>query len=72
MTTKLDTLLQPGKKLGISFGEGKPANRTIHIREIVDGQFIVFRWWRKGGWEYAVKDRGYFELLFESGKLIKG
>jgi hypothetical protein len=60
----------------ISFDAGHLLNETIHIRAVVDEEYIVYRSWskRKKHWVYRVDHAYMFELHQKNGsiKLIKG
>ncbi len=54
-----------GKNYHLFFSEGNPDNTFIHIRAIVDEDWIVFKQWsqRKGLWHYDIKPGIWFKLL---------
>ena len=56
--------LQPGISFREFYGENNPNTRRVHIRAIVDEEYIVFRvWsWRKGRWYYYTEHCSYFTL----------
>ena len=67
----LDELIKPGSKLYIDYGEGNRNNRLIHIRAIVDDEWVVSRRWlkHKRRWHYEVEDIFWYEMLHENGRL---
>ena len=66
-------LVMPGNSLRIYYGDGNLNNKIIHIRSIVDEEYIVLRTWlkHKKRWSYEVKSVYCFELLFNHGNLAK-
>ena len=68
---ELDKLIQPGSKLYIDYGEGNRNNRLIHIRAIVDDEWVVSRtWWKsKREWHYDIDHIMRFEMMQEAGNL---
>lgn len=71
MSEKLAKILQLGNKVKVFINEGNPNNRLIHIRAIVDGDQVVYKYWRKHKqyWQYAVESTLYFELQYNDGWL---
>jgi len=67
----LDELLQPGNKVRRFYNKGNPNNCVMHIRTIVDDEWIVYRVWWKGKqtWHYVINHRYRFELNYEKGRL---
>ena len=70
---KLVEIFQPGKSIRIVRGQKNPNNKKIHIRAIVDGQFVVFRewWFRKKYWNYSVQHIYFYYLLLKDDCLKK-
>jgi len=70
----LKDLLQPGKKLRIFYNENNINNRIVHIRAVVDDEYIVFKTWsqRQQRWSYQIESDYYFQLLLEEGRLTFG
>lgn len=72
LTVELDALLQPGAALRIYFGPGDGRNRTVHVRAVVDGHFVIRTWSRTDRrWAYEVEPRHYFWVLLVDGCLSK-
>ena len=71
ISNELRELLNPGKTIRFFYGKGKPANKVCHIREIVDGDYVVFRSWSRvsQSWNYDIKHWMYFQIPFDSGNL---
>lgn len=67
----LNRNLQPGKKLKRFFQPGNINNATLHVRALVDDEYVVTRQWSKAkqGWFYKVEHISMFELLYENGNL---
>jgi len=67
----LDELIKPGSKLYIHYGKGRIHNSIIHIRAIVDDEWVVSRTWhrRRGQWQYEINHITRFEVLYEQGRL---
>lgn len=59
---------QVGESYRIDYGKGNAANKLIHIRAVVDGTYIVYRYWRSK-WVYKMTDPTFFEVLAEIGRL---
>lgn len=60
---------QVGDKYRVNFGKGHPANKLLHIRSIVDDEYVVYRFWRRGYWMCKITDPTFFEVGLESGHL---
>ena len=69
----LKELLKPGNKLNLFFNEGNINNKTIHIRAIVDDDYIAYKTWsrRKQRWYYQIEYIYFFELLYEKNQIFK-
>ena len=62
----------PGQTWRVFFNKDNPNNRTLHIRGIVDGEYVVTRTWSlRKGWMYAVEHVSYLEALADSGTLMQ-
>jgi len=68
---KLNMKLAAGQTWRIFFSQDNPNNRTVHIRAIVDDEYVVSRTWsqRKQYWIYDCQHASYFDALFEHGAL---
>lgn len=66
---ELRKLLQPGNKVREFYGEGNLNNRLIHIRSVVDEEYIVFKFWlkRRRVWRYVVEHVWYFIYRHKNG-----
>ncbi len=73
INARLDEWLQPGAILKVDYGKKNPFNGRIHIRAIVDGTQIVYRYWsyKKRHWAYELNIRYWFFLLLHSNHLTK-
>lgn len=72
MNEKLKTLLMPGKKVRIFYGDGNVNNQIRHIRAIVDEEQVVYRvWTHSRGWYYKVEWVLGFEITLKGGYLTK-
>lgn len=51
-------------KLSLDYGVDNPNNKTLHIRSIIDDDYVVFKWWSrtKQRWIYQVEHKMYFEV----------
>lgn len=68
---KLEKIIKKGKSFNVFYDEGNPNNKKIHIREVIDGEYIVYKQWvkRKKKWDYYVEHFYYFFLLVKSNYL---
>lgn len=63
--------LKPNTKVRLFYNENNINNKIIHIREIVDGEYIVFKIYNKRkGWIYKIEHICWFEINIESLTLI--
>lgn len=60
-----------GDRYRIDYGKGNFANKLIHIRAIVDNEYVVYRYWRHLEWIYKLEDTTFFEVGAESGHIKK-
>ena len=69
----LKELLKPGNKLRLFFDEGNINNKRIHIRAIIDDDYVVYKIWsrRKQIWYYQVEYIYFFKLLYEKNQIFK-
>jgi hypothetical protein len=66
---KLPEYVKVGATLRWYWNENNSNNKTVHIRAIVDGDQIVYRWWsRRKGWQYKVEWGYWFWLLESEGR----
>lgn len=67
----LNCNIQPGKKVKQFYQAGNINNATLHIRALVDNEYVVIRQWSKSrqSWCYKVEHITMFELLYEKGYL---
>ena len=62
--------IEVGDKLKFDYGPDHVSNKTLHVRAIIDKEYIVWRRWYKGcGWYYGVETDYYFYLAAENGNL---
>lgn len=63
--------LQPGTSWKIDYGKNNINTQVIHIRAIVDEDWVVFCAWSLGKqtWRYTVGSLYYFWLLDKDGRL---
>ena len=73
MITDLNRALQPGKKIRVWYTKDNPNNRLLHIRAVVDEDWIVFKewWYSKKRWHYEVKHKYYFEIRNRDNNLLE-
>lgn len=65
---RIEDILQRGVGVNIAYQSGR--TETLHVRAIVDEDYVVVRQWSaRKGWMYRVVDRYYFELLLEKGSV---
>ena len=64
-------MIKPGKKLKIFYTEKNLNNKTLHVRAIVDDEYVVCKRWMKHKqyWLYEVYDILDLWHLYEKGKL---
>lgn len=64
-----EVFIKTGEKWKIDFSKGNLNNKTIHIRAIVDEEYIVYKHWlkRKKRWDYAIERYYFFKLIYEQG-----
>lgn len=66
-----ETLPQVGEIYRCYYGKGNRNNKLIHIRAVVDEEYIVYRYWRNVRWNYRMEDPTFFEVGLESGHIAK-
>jgi hypothetical protein len=71
ISQEVKNLVQPGRALHVYKNlKSKFATKKIHVRAIVDDDYVVYRFWTiSHGWVYKVQDLYYFQLLYENGDL---
>lgn len=45
---------QVGDQWRVDFGENHFANKLLHVRAVVDDDYIVVRHWKRGRWVYEM------------------
>ena len=70
--SKLDDVpefpLEAGYSYRVFYYEGNINNGRIHVRAIVDGQYVVREWWKgKQRWHYKVESPYFYRLLWADG-----
>lgn len=64
--------VKPGATIRLFWGEGHPSNKLIHIRAIVDDEYVIYRWWsRSKGWLYKIEWGHWFEMVENNITLVK-
>ena len=68
---ELREMLLPGKKVRRYFGKKDRRNQLMHIRAVVDEEYIVYRVWsrRRRWWVYKIDWWYYFYMDMEYGYL---
>lgn len=56
-----------GDTFRLNYGKGNRANKLIHIRAIVDDEYIVYRYWWRGDWVYEMTDPTFFSVNITMG-----
>lgn len=67
-----EEMIEPGRTIRIFYNKGNINNRRIHIRKIVDGDVVVYAYWRKYKhyWDYAIYYKYFLKLLFDDDVLF--
>jgi hypothetical protein len=70
---RFENMMIPGNTIKIFFNENNINNKTIHIRDVVDDDMVVYRFWSrpKKRWRYDIDSMYYFKLLFDKNVLSK-
>jgi len=65
LTHQMATNLKVGKKYKIYWGKSNINNAVIHVRALVDHEYVVYKKWlkHKQRWVYAVEHIGWFEYI---------
>lgn len=66
-----DYLPAVGDSFRLDYGKGNRHNKLIHIRAIIDDEYIVYRYWYASDWIYKMTDPTFFEVGMESGHVTK-
>lgn len=68
---ELDKLLVPGTSFSVYYNKGNLNNRQVHVRAIVDDEYVVYRVWfkSKGYFRYNVERIHYFDVLLRNGRI---
>ena len=63
--------LRPGKSIRLYYHKGHPYNKLMHIRAIIDEDYVVFKFWTRSRkcWVYRIEHLYSFLLKNESGVL---
>lgn len=66
-------VLQVGNKVRIFWNENNINNCPVHIRAIVDSDYVVTRRWlkRRQEWSYKVEHVSWYETLLEGNRIKK-
>ena len=72
MSPQLKELLQPGKKIRLYFCKDNVNNAILHVRAIIDDEYVVVRIWshRKRRWIYKI-DWFYIYELYLNDKYLQ-
>ena len=67
---QMPAYIKPGATLRLFWGEGNPNNQTIHIRAIVDDEYVVSRFWSHSkGWRYQIEWGYWFWMIDKDGRV---
>lgn len=69
---QLSRYLRPGKSIRLFYCKGNGANRTMHIRAIVDKQNVIYKYWHDGKWKYDIIAVSVLETYNKEGCLRNG
>lgn len=61
--------LRPGAVVRFAWSRGNSNNRLVHIRTIVDGNWVVSRSWsrRSQSWHYSIDDLEWYAMCAADG-----
>lgn len=65
-------IISVGCKVKLEYAPNDFRNRILHIRAIVDGNWVVYRRWQRtggGSWVYRLRPMGWFDNLLKKGLL---
>lgn len=67
-----DLLEQQGVVLRRDAGPDDPNNYDMDVRALVDGDWVVYRFWseKREDWVYKVDPISYLERLYQDGVLV--
>ena len=65
---EIKDIIKPGRKVRL-LKPWKP--KLIHILAIVDDEQVVYKFWSRRSWHYAIEWIYIFQIDYESGKLTK-
>jgi hypothetical protein len=63
--------LKVGNSYRIFYNKGNPNNMLIHVRAIVDKDYIVTKVWKNCKWRYRIEYYYLYQLLARDGMLTK-
>lgn len=66
-----EILPQVGDIYRCFYGKGNRNNKLIHIRAVVDGEYVVYRYWWQVRWNYRLVDPTFFEVGLASGHITR-
>ena len=69
MNEELSELLRPGVSFSVYFNANNVNNKRVHIRALVDDEYVVYRYWRTQEWVYKVDHWYWFKLLLGGGNI---
>lgn len=69
---QLSKHLKPGKVIRLFFGKSHLANRTMHVRAIVDKKVVLYKYWANGKWKYDMVTVSVLEEANKEGNLRNG
>lgn len=71
ITAPARAIMRPGRKVRLFFQEGNHNNGILHVRAVVDDDWVIVRRWsrRKQAWVYQVECIYLYVLHLEGGHL---
>ena len=54
------TVLEVDQKWKLYYNENNLNNKLIHIRAIVDNEYVVVKYWKRNQWIYEMKNIWWF------------
>lgn len=61
-----------GESYRLFYADGHTANKVIHIRSVIDDEYVVYRFWGKGSWVYKLEHVVWFEVVRDRLTRVKG